>query len=203
MSFASAKSKPPTIPKDKLVSKNTVTVPKPPSFTKPLASSFRQALAKSQDGQAGRPSSVHDVTRKLSSGKPGAGKLSAGQIAAERIIDSYEVVEPLYTSALGTEVCIACHRRTGEPVVLKAIDRSKHVGKTSPMAAAVYHAQVEHEHVCALHEIFDSERLVLVQEFVQGITLDNFMLNHGCGPVEAQQIGQQLASAIMHAHSVG
>ena len=52
-------------------------------------------------------------------------------------------------------------------------------------------------------QIFDSLRLVLVMEYVAGVGLDTFMVEYGCGPAEAQQIGQQLTAGVAHMHSVG
>jgi len=193
MSFASSKSKPPTIPKDKLVKAGTVTVPKPPSFAKPVAVSLRQAM----QAQARPAEKMRDAVSKLTG--PAAGAPTA---KVERIIDHYEIIQTLHTSQTGTEITLGVHRRTGETVVLKAVDRSKQGGKASPTATAVYHAQVDHEHVCAMHEIFDSQRLVMVIEHVPGITLDRFLIDYGCGAGEAQTIAQQLGSAIAHMHSV-
>ena len=193
MSFASSKSKPPSIPKDQLVKRTTV--PRPPSFAKPgLQATLRQAL---QDGRPSSPRAMRDAVSRLTDPQTAA--------TAERITDIYEIIEPLHTSALSTELQLALHRRTGEVVVLKAIDRAKMQSGTrvAPAAAAVYHAQIDHPHICALHEIFDSTRLVLALEYVPGITLDRFMIEYGCGEPEARQIAQQLGSALAHMHGAG
>ena len=195
MSFASSKSKPPSIPKDQLVKRTTE--PRPPSIAKPgLQATLRQAL-RAQDGRPSSPRAMRDAVSRLTNPQTAA--------TAERITDIYEIIEPLHTSALSTELQLALHRRTGEVVVLKAIDRAKMQSGTrvAPAAAAVYHAQIDHPHICALHEIFDSTRLVLALEYVPGITLDRFMIEYGCGEPEARQIAQQLGSALAHIHGAG
>ena len=132
-------------------------------------------------------------------GSTSAGTASAGTTS---IADHYEVTSPMHASSTGTEIHLAKHRRTGELVVLKAIDR-RPGGKSACTAAACYHARLEHEHICHLHEIFDSVRLVLVLEYVKGITLERFMLDCGCGPPEAQVIMHQLTAAVAHMHERG
>ena len=106
------------------------------------------------------------------------------------------------SSSTSTEVHVARHRKTGEFVILKAVARSQS-RPVSVTAAAVLHAKLEHEHIARLHEIFDSERLVLVMEIVEGITLDFFMQSFGCRPDDAKQILQQAVGAVSYMHSAG
>jgi hypothetical protein len=75
---------------------------------------------------------------------------TAPQGGAARIIDHYEVLETVHRS-VRAELCVSRHRRTGELVVLKAIDKA---GARVPCtAAACYHAKIQHEHACVLHEV--------------------------------------------------
>ena len=120
-----------------------------------------------------------------------------------RIVDSYETIEPLHQSAVtNTELHVARHRRTGELVVLKAVDRARN--NASPLVpctvAACYHAKLENPHVVTLYEIFDSLRLVLVMEFVCGITLEQFMSEYGCEADHGQQIIKQVVDTVAYMH---
>jgi len=123
-----------------------------------------------------------------------------------RIVDHYALTQQVHTStSTGTELHAGRHRLTGEMVALKAFDRtaSNAVGRVPLAHTTALHAQLEHEHIVRLHEVFDSQRLVHVLEWVPGLTLDEFMRSHGCGPAEAQQILQQLVGAVAHMHAVG
>ena len=123
------------------------------------------------------------VTKATGASKESAA--AASTVGESRIIDAYNLVEHVHTSStFGTEVHVARHRSTNELVVLKAVERS-HSRPVSMTAAAALHARLEHEHIARLHEVFDSERLVLVLEMVEGITLDIFMQSFGCRPDDA------------------
>ena len=122
-----------------------------------------------------------------------------------RIIDYYEPTDHVHTSQVtGTEVHLAKHRLTGEIVVLEAMDPTRvHPGIKNPRtplaATTALHALLEHQHIARLHEVFDSERMVCVLEHVPGISLDEFMQNHGCAVGEAQQIVAVDAGRRLHA----
>jgi serine/threonine protein kinase len=112
-------------------------------------------------------------------------------------------VQHVHTStATGTELHVARHRLTGELVVMKAMER-KALSLVPAVPGSVLHAKLEHEHIARLHEVFDSQRLVIVMEHVEGINLDEFMQTQGCRPQEAQQILHQLVSAVAYMHSAG
>ena len=143
--------------------------PRPPApKLKPEAEGPAAARPKADQARQKTPLSSRDATQ-----------------PASRIVDQYELTETLHVSQItGTEVHVARHRKTGELVVLKAIDPQRVYplvknGRAPLAATMALHAQLEHANVARLHEVFDSQRLVVVMEHVPGITLDLFMLNHG------------------------
>ena len=123
-----------------------------------------------------------------------------------RIIDHYILTQQIHVSTTtNAEIHCGRHRLTGELVTMKAIDRAHlaAAGRVPCAHSTPLYAQLEHEHIVRLHEVFDSQRMVLVLEWVPGITLGEFMQTHGCGPAEAQEIMQQLTSAVAYMHSAG
>ena len=85
-----------------------IKVPRPPPEPKLKPEAEGPAAARPRADQARQktPLSSRDATN-----------------AAARIVDQYELTQHLHTSQItGTEVHVARHRKTGELVVLKAID---------------------------------------------------------------------------------
>ena len=122
-----------------------------------------------------------------------------------RMIDLYDTAELLHRSATGTELVVGIHKLTGETVVIKAIEHSscnQNVRRLLGPAVEKY-AKLNHPHICQLYESFDSLRLLLVLEAVDGVPLSEFMAHVGCTHTEAQQIMRQTCAAIRHAHAVG
>ena len=198
MAFAPRGSRPVIKPSAPLLA----TIPRPPSCAKTESTSSPNAA---------RVAFRDAVFRDAASAAPpvtngGKSADSAGTTGAGRIVDHYTLTHHLHTSvATGTDVHAARHRLTGEIVVMKAMDRSQlaAAGRVPSAHTSALHARLEHEHIVRLHEVFDSQRLVHVLEWVPGITLDEFMQSHGCGPSEAQQIFTQLVSAVAYMHAQG
>ena len=94
---------------------------------------------------------------------------------------------------------------TGQKVVLKAFDRQRFSasGRVPIAHSTLLHARIEHEHICRLYEVFDSQRVVHVIEYVHGLALDEYMQTYGCGAEEARQILQQLVGAVASMHANG
>ena len=139
--------------------------------------------------------------------RPKSGRQRGGAASdGSRIVDHYQVIANLHTSqAAGTELCVATHRMTGQKVVLKAFDRQRFSasGRVPIAHSTLLHARIEHEHICRLYEVFDSQRVVHVIEYVHGLALDEYMQTYGCGAEEARQILQQLVGAVASMHANG
>ena len=200
MSFAPRNSKPVVLP----------PLPRPPTGGNDARASFRDAanasaiLSKLAQPKAVRnkPAPLRRVPSVGSAQPPAPRPAPPGQ----RIIDDFTPAGALHqSSSTGTELQVAQHNLTGAPVVLKAADRRllSAAGRVSMAHATPLHRKLEHDHIIRLHEVFDSERFVQVLEWVPGITLDQFMQTYGCGPEEAQQIVQQLVSAVAYMHADG
>ena len=122
-----------------------------------------------------------------------------------RMIDLYDTAELLHRSKTGTELVVGIHKLTGETVVIKAIEHSVYNQQAKKLlgAAVEKYAKLNHPHICQLYESFDSLRLLLVLEAVEGVSLSEFMVHVGCTPPEAQQIMRQTCAAIRYAHRAG
>ena len=122
-----------------------------------------------------------------------------------RMIDLYDTAELLHRSKTGTELVVGIHKLTGETVVIKAIEHSIYNQQAKKLlgAAVEKYAKLNHPHICQLYESFDSLRLLLVLEAVEGVSLSEFMVHVGCTPPEAQQIMRQTCAAIRYAHRAG
>ena len=117
-----------------------------------------------------------------------------------RMIDLYDTAELLHRSKTGTELVVGIHKLTGETVVIKAIEHSIYNQQAKKLlgAAVEKYAKLNHPHICQLYESFDSLRLLLVLEAVEGVSLSEFMVHVGCTPPEAQQIMRQTCAAIRY-----
>lgn len=121
----------------------------------------------------------------------------------QRLFDVYEPDEPIHRSKDGTEIFTCFHRLTKAPVVLKGIDISKHPRPKDLKLAVHKHSSLCHPNVCRLVECWDSMRLVLVLEHIEGMTLAHFMAEIGCELDQAREIIRQAAEGLAHCHAQG
>ena len=119
-----------------------------------------------------------------------------------RVIDLYDTCEMIHRSKTGTELAVGYHKLTGETVVIKAMDASKFPKKQLQLSLEKY-SRLHHPHICQLYESFDSLRVILVLEPVDGLTLTEFMIQVGVSADEARQIMRQACLAIRYAHRAG
>ena len=139
-------------------------VPRAPPGMKPATSpSHRVAFREAVTANAAM-GSTPTTAQQRGGGGGGGGEGS-------RIIDHYVLASQLHASmSSGTEVHSAKHRMTGETVTMKAVDRANlaAAGRVPITHSTPLYAQLEHEHIARLHEVFDSHRFVQVQEWVPG-----------------------------------
>jgi len=118
------------------------------------------------------------------------------------MFDVYEPGEGIYKSQTA-EIFTAVHRLTRVPVVLKGIDATKHPRPKELRLAIHKYGALCHPHVCRLVECWDSMRLVLVLEHIEGVTLGQFMAEIGCEPDQAREIIRQTAEGLSYCHAQG
>ena len=119
-----------------------------------------------------------------------------------RVIDLYDTGKMIHRSKTGTELAVGYHKLTGETVVIKAMDSSKYPKKQLQLSLEKY-SRLQHPHICQLYESFDSLRVIMVLEPVDGLNLVEFMIQIGVSADEARQIMRQACLAVRYAHRSG
>lgn len=122
-------------------------------------------------------------------------------------VGPYRVLEHLGAGANG-EVCLAEDTRLRRRVALKtlsgtaAADGSELRRRLLREARAA--ARLNHPHIAAVYDVLESgEGIHIVMEYVRGTTLATRIRQGPPTPMQVVDIALQLASALVHAHSLG
>src|SRR5688500_2796987 len=122
-------------------------------------------------------------------------------------VGPYRVLEHLGAGANG-EVCLAEDTRLHRRVALKTLSGTA-AGDGSELRRRLLRearaaARLNHPHIAAVYDVLESDQGVhIVMEYVRGTTLATRLRPGAPTPMQVVDIALQLASALVHAHSLG
>src|SRR5947209_7800280 len=127
--------------------------------------------------------------------------------AAGEIIGSYKILSPLGAGGMG-EVYLAQDMKLGRKVALKLLpaDLSRNESRLQRFEQeARLASNLSHPNICVIHEVNETEdgRHFIVMEYIDGVTLRQYMTEKQIGLSEALDIVTQVASALSAAHEAG
>jgi serine/threonine protein kinase/Flp pilus assembly protein TadD len=128
-------------------------------------------------------------------------------LSAGRIVSHYEILEHLDSGGMG-EVYKARDQRLGRTVALKFLPKDltrSTESKNRFMQEARLLSSLQHENICVLHDIDESEdgRMFISMEYLDGITLKEKIAAGPLSVDEALGIASQLARGLARAHDSG
>jgi TolB-like protein len=125
------------------------------------------------------------------------------RLAAGTTLGSYRIVAPIGAGGMG-EVYRAHDPRLERDVAIKVVpagvvgDRD---GQTRLLREARLASQLNHPHICTIHEVGEAEgRTYVVMELVDGQSLNQRLAGGPLAPDEVRRYALQLADALAHAH---
>jgi serine/threonine protein kinase/Tfp pilus assembly protein PilF len=130
-----------------------------------------------------------------------------GAAAVGELVGSYKILSPLGAGGMG-EVYLAQDMKLGRKVALKLLpaDLSRDENRLHRFEQeARLASNLTHPNICVIHEVNETEdgRHFIVMEYVDGVTLREYMAEKQLGLSEVLDIVMQVASALSAAHEVG
>jgi WD40 repeat protein/tRNA A-37 threonylcarbamoyl transferase component Bud32/ribosomal protein S27E len=131
---------------------------------------------------------------------------AASQAAADLgQIGQFQILEKLGTGAFGT-VWKARDTRLDRWVSIK-IPRHRRLDPAEAdkfLREARAAAQLRHPNIVSVHEVGrEADLIYIVCDFVEGVSLADWLTSHRMNPCEAARLGAKLARALQHAHDAG
>jgi tRNA A-37 threonylcarbamoyl transferase component Bud32/ribosomal protein S27E len=120
-------------------------------------------------------------------------------------VGQFQIVEKLGTGAFGT-VWKARDTRLDRWVSIK-IPRHRRLEPAEAekfLREARAAAQLRHPNIVSVHEVGrEADLIYIVCDFVEGVSLAEWLIGHRMSPREAARLGAKLARALQHAHDSG
>jgi len=145
---------------------------------------------------------MDDVTKTLEPGAPSPEELAA----MPQMIGAYKIQSILKRGGMSL-IYLASHPKTGETVAVKVV-LPKYLKNKEMLSRQLREAKIlslaTHPNIVRLYDLGRGEHgLFIVMEFIQGVSLRQFIKTHSLTHQRALEIVLEIAYALLHLHSHG